>query len=111
MAKKFGKILLFAAAAGSAAAAVYYYMQKRDAKTIADEDDPDDLPMEDFDASEASQDYVPLTPEAKEEAQPQAQAKTDSDFTPLSQQLNQTTDTEEETVEEFFSEEDDTAAN
>lgn len=109
MAKKFGKILLFAAAAGSAAAAVYYYMQKRDAKTIADEDDPDDLPMEDFDASEASQDYVPLTPEAKEEAQPQA--KTDSDFTPLSQQLNQTTDTEEETVEEFFSEEDDTAAN
>lgn len=109
MAKKLGKILLFAAAAGSAAAAVYYYMQKKDANTITEEDDLDNLPMEDFDTSEASQDYVPLTPEAKEEEQPQA--KTDSDFTPLSQQLNQTTDTEEETVEEFFSEEDDTAAN
>lgn len=110
MAKKFGKILLFAAAAGSAAAAVYYYMQKKDAKTIADdEEDTDDLPMEDFDASEDSQNCVPETPKTKEEAQPQA--KTDSDFTPLSQQLNQTTDTEEETVEEFFSEEDDTSAN
>lgn len=109
MAKKFGKILLFAAAAGSAAAAVYYYMQKKGAETADSEEDPDDLPVEDFDASEDSQDYVPLTPEAKEEAQPQAQA--DSEFTPLSRQLNRTTDTEEETVEEFFSEEDDAAAN
>lgn len=109
MAKKLGKLLLFAAAAGSAAAAVYYYMQKKDAKTIADENGVDDLPMEDLDKSEASQDYVPLTPETKKEEPPQT--KKDSDFTPLSQQLNQTADTEEETVEEFFSEEDDTAVN
>lgn len=126
MAKKFGKFLLFTAAVGSAAAAVYYYMQKKEAaQNTSEDDDYDDFSehSDDDDDSKASGSkdtrYVPLTPEHKsaptEETNSVGEApkKTDENapeekgtFTPLSEQLSQTAETAEETVEEFFDEED-----
>ena len=43
MAKRFGKIVLFAAAAGAAAAGVYYYLTQRDAEFEDDFDEFDDF--------------------------------------------------------------------
>lgn len=118
MAKKFGKFLLFTAAVGSAAAAVYYYMQKKDAaQNTSEDEDYDDFGDDPEEASESSRSYVPLTPEHKtasdEEPKPTEgdkpadadSGKTDT-FTPLSEQLTQAAQTAEETVEEFFDEED-----
>ena len=125
MAKKFGKFLLFTAAAGSAAAAVYYYLQKKEAanKDTAGEcgeeascsshkhsDEASSEKKHSDDA--ASRNYVPLSPEPKTTS-PEADQKTGTDqekpedtFTPLSQQLSQSSDSTGETVEEFFDEED-----
>lgn len=122
MAKKLGKILLFAAAAGSAAAAAYYYMQKKTAsQTAAGDEDYDNFIVEDEEPKN-SHTYVPLTPDAKkseeketaggaadktadasdaQESREQGAGEQDSSFTPLFQQLSET---EEETVEEFFNE-------
>ncbi len=110
MAKKLGKVLLFAAAAGSAAAAVYYYMQKK--KATEETSETDDAAEGEADASEEDRDYVSLTPETamsdKTDSPTPETGKTEetaSEFTPLSDQLNQTAESEEETVEEFFNEE------
>lgn len=114
MAKKLGKILLFTAAAGSAAAAAYYFMQKKAASQSASEDeDYDNFTIEDEEPQNPHT-YVPLTPEAKNSEAQETPADTapaqeepqngDSGFTPLSQQLSQTAEAEEETVEEFFNE-------
>lgn len=118
MAKKLGKILLAAAALGSAAAATYYFMRKKDsAMTDADfsDDDYDDFSTEDLDDdSDTSRNYVSLTPapaetenteETTEPETPVSDAEAgsvpESDFTPLSQTLSEST---AEEVEEFFNE-------
>lgn len=130
MAKKLGKILLFTAAAGSAAAAAYYFMQKKAASPTASKDeDYDDFTVENEEPKN-SHTYVPLTPDTKnsetKETASEAEDKTadtacaqesqeqdsgelnsgelNSGFTPLSQQLSQAAEAEEETVEEFFNE-------
>ena len=103
MAKKFGKFLLFTAAAGSAAAAVYYYMKKKDSDIeIPDDEDYDDF-SEDFDdKTDSSRNYVSLNTEAKADAPAEEDSGAKDTFTPLSEQLKKA----EETVEEFFDEDD-----
>lgn len=118
MAKKFGKILLFTAAVGSAAAAAYYYMQKKAASQAASEDEDYDIFTEDKTEPQNTHSYVSLTPDTKnKEEKVNASDAADNDspsqdtadekpgFTPLFQQLSQTAETAEETVEEFFNEE------
>lgn len=104
MAKKFGKFLLFTAAIGSAAAAAYYFLQKKDSADTAPEDDDYDDFSEDLDTdTNTAQNYVSLTPEpAKAE---ESEASKDG-FTPLSETVAQAAEKVEETVEEFFDEED-----
>lgn len=103
MAKKFGKFLLFTAAMGTAAAAAYYYLQKKDAVSAVPEDDDYDDFSEDLDeAPDSSHSYVPLNHETKREEENE---KKDG-FTPLTETVAQTEDRVEETVEEFFDEED-----
>lgn len=104
MAKKFGKLLLLTAAVGTAAAAAYYYMQKKET-TI---DTPDDEDYDDFsedldENAEASRNYVSLNADAKTEtpAEEESGEKKDT-FTPLTEQVKKS----EETVEEFFNEDD-----
>ncbi len=112
MAKKFGKFLLFTAAVGTAAAAVYYYMQKKEsADTTPEDDDYDDF-SEDLDEDAgASHNYVPLNHESKPASEPEKDAepeKKEDAFTPLNQ-VAKAAEKTEESVEEFFDEEDDTA--
>lgn len=115
MAKKLGKILLLTAAVGSAAAAAYYYMQKKAASQAASEDEDYDNFTEEESEPKSSHSYVSLTPDGKNGAEKEnsssdaASAETeapkeDAGFTPLSQQLSQTAEATEETVEEFFNE-------
>lgn len=106
MAKKFGKLLLLTAAIGTAAAAAYYYMQKKES-TI---DTPDDEDYDDFsedldENAEASRNYVSLNTDAKTEtpAEEDSEEKKETEtFTPLTEQVKKS----EETVEEFFNEDD-----
>lgn len=104
MAKKFGKFLLFTAAVGTAAAAIYYYVQKKEAVNTEPEDDDYDDFNEDLDEdAEPSRNYVPL----KTESAPAEKAP--EDFTPLEQVVkgaDEASAQAEETVEEFFDEED-----
>lgn len=106
MAKKFGKFLLLTAAVGSAAAAVYYYMQKKDsAMDIPDDEDYDDFSEDSDENAEASRNYVSLNGDAKAEAPAEEDAgkeKKKDTFTPLAEQVKKS----EETVEEFFDEDD-----
>ena len=103
MAKKFGKFLLLTAAVGTAAAAAYYYMQKKDPVIdIPDDEDYDDF-SEDFDDNtESSRNYVALNTDAKTESPAEEETEKKDTFTPLTEQVRKT----EETVEEFFDEED-----
>ena len=120
MAKKFGKFLLLTAAVGSAAAAVYYYMQKKDSVIdIPEDEDYDDFSDDADTQSSESDGYVSLTPETAAENDPeisdnastesaagQTPQKEESSFVPLSEQTAQSAETAEETVEEFFDEDD-----
>lgn len=129
MAKKFGKLLLISAAIGSAIGAVYYFARKKDAERDSAEDDYDDFSEEDEKEKDSdSRSYVPLNPEGqadeKESAAPaQEEAPADSNyaaqgtsdasagqdsFTPLAEQVADTAQKAEESVEEFFDEEDST---
>lgn len=110
MAKKFGKFLLFTAAVGTAAAAAYYYVRKKDSEASIFQDDDDDY--DDFsedlddDTDASSRNYVPLNREGQSTSEDNgSQQKSTSDFTPL-EHLAQDTEKLEETVEEFFDEED-----
>lgn len=105
MAKKFGKFLLFTAAASSAAVAAYYFLRKKNsADTVPEDDDYDDF-SEDLDPDcKENHNYVSLTPESRETESSEEQKK--SDFTPLSETVSQAAEKTEETVEEFFDEED-----
>ena len=114
MAKKFGKVLLLTAAAGTAAAAVFYFLRKKEHSLhVADEDDYDDFSdaLEDDD----TRIYVPLNTETAQAAgtdDAPAQEVTEEAgekgvFTPLTEQVAQTMEKAEETVEEFFDEDDD----
>ena len=107
MAKKFGKILLATAAIGTAVAAAYYYMQKKEGVSIIPEDeDFEDLDDDLDDDCEPCRNYVPLTPDP---AVSETQTEEDSNFTPLSEQVENVAETAEEAiedVEEFFDEED-----
>ena len=127
MAKIFGKLLLVSAAIGSAIGAVYYFARKKDAERDSAEDDYDDFSEENEKESD-SRSYVPLNPEGqaegKESAAPaQEEAPADSNcaaqdtsdasagqdgFTPLAEQVADTAQKAEESVEEFFDEEDST---
>lgn len=105
MAKKFGKFLLFTAAIGSAAVAAYYFLQKKNAADpMAEDEDYDDF-SEDLDPdSEENPNYVSLTPETGSSEASGEQKE--NGFTPLSETISQAADNAEETVEEFFDEED-----
>ncbi len=114
MAKKFGKFLLLTAAVGTAAAAAYYYVRKKDgiSSVIQDDDeDYDDFSDDLDDASEtASRNYVALNREgqsAAAESNVSAPDKeSDTEFTPLAEQIAQTDEEKmEKSVEEFFDEE------
>lgn len=103
MAKKFGKFLLFTAAVGSAAAAVYYYMRKKDSVIdIPADEDYDDFSEDLDDKTESSRNYVSLNTDAKTESPAEEDSEKKDTFTPLSEQVKKT----EETVEEFFDEDD-----
>lgn len=113
MAKKFGKLMLFSIAIGSAIGATYYYIQKKcKGQDCAEEEDYDDF--SDEEEKKETSNYVPLTPEetASEEScaegtcpeEPEKVEKTDS-FTHLAEQVADTAEKAEETVEEFFDEE------
>ena len=103
MANKFGKFLLFTAAVSTAAAAAYYFTQKKELTNSCDPDDYDDDYdnfYEDLDEKkDPSRNYVTLSREG--------QAPSEDTFTPLSERISQTQEYPvEETVEEFFDEED-----
>lgn len=104
MAKKFGKFLFVTTAIASAAAAAYYFLQKKDGSDACPEDDDYDDFSEDLEEDpETPHGYVPLNAEAGSENSP---AEEESDFTPLAETVSQAQDRTEETVEEFFDEED-----
>lgn len=103
MAKKFGKFLLLTAAVGSAAAAVYYYMQKKDSVTdIPEDEDYDDFSDNLNEDSDSSRNYVSLNPDGKADEPAKEDSEKKDSFTPLTEQVKKT----EESVEEFFDEED-----
>lgn len=120
MAKKFGKLLVFSAVIGSAIGAVCYFVRKKNAETDNAEEDYDDFSGEEETKSDDSRNYVPLTPDEKpetaeetpaaetasEETQGENTAEEESGFTPLAEQVAETAQKAEETVEEFFDEED-----
>lgn len=108
MAKKFGKLLLFAAAAGASVAAVRYYLHKKNAENM----EPEEEDYDDF--GEDSQTYVPLPLDPKDEEAGNAAAETEAApetgaFTPLKDSVAHAAakaDEAIENVEEFFDEED-----
>ena len=109
MAKKFGKVLLL-----TAAAAVFDFLRKKEHSLhVADEDDYDDF--SDALEDEDTRSYVPLNTETAQAAgtdDAPAQEVTEEAgekgvFTPLTEQVAQTMEKAEETVEEFFDEDDD----
>ena len=114
MAKKFGKLLLFSAAIGSAVAAAYYVVQKKaGVHDVAEEDDYDDFSEETDEKSREARNYVPLNPDeaaeknSQEEAAPSGEdPEKEKAFTPLTEQVAQASANAEESVEEFFDEED-----
>lgn len=110
MANKFGKFLLFTAAVGTAAAAAYYFTQKKAPAMSAlqdDDDDYDDFSEDlDDDTEVAPRNYVSLNLDSSEESMKEETSKEEEAFTPLAEQIIQTVDKVEETVEEFFDEED-----
>ena len=111
MAKKFGKLLVFSAVIGSAIGAVCYFARKKNAEADIAEEDYDDFSEDEETKSDDSRSYVPLTPDAQpetagEEAPAGEAASEESGFTPLSEQVAETAQKAEETVEEFFDEED-----
>ena len=116
MAKKFGKLLLFSAAIGSAVAAAYYFVQKK-AGVHEMEEDYDDF-SEETDETQESRNYVSLNPDdaaenaekkSGEDAAPAEEApEKEKAFTPLTEQVTQASANTEESVEEFFDEEDST---
>lgn len=102
MAKKFGKFLLVTTALASAAAAAYYYLQKKDDSDASPEDDDYDDFSEDLEEeAEASHSYVPLKSETAAES---GTAEEETEFTPLADTVSQVQDRTDETVEEFFDE-------
>lgn len=108
MAKKFGKFMLVTAAIGTAAAAAYYYLQKKDTASVPEDEDYDDFSEDLDEAPDSSRSYVPLTPETKsaDETKDANESEKKDSFTPLTETVAQTVEKTEETVEEFFDEED-----
>lgn len=116
MAKKFGKFLLLSAAVTTAAAAAYYFVRKKDADMAMFQDDDDDY--DDFsddlddDTDTSMRTYVSLnreTTDASEQGVVSEDTSSEdaaSDFTPLAEQLAQNSGNAEETIEEFFDEDD-----
>lgn len=122
MAKKFGKFLLCTAAIGTAAAAAYYYFSKKDSDFSMlheGDDDYDDFSNDLEDAADtASRNYVELSREGQstttdDESPADSSTSEDTDnsgFTPLASQVTQTVkENTEETIEEFFDDEDEDA--
>lgn len=111
MAKKLGKFMLVTAAIGTAAAAAYYYLQKKDtSSTVPEDEDYDDFSEDLDEAPDSARSYVPLTPETKnaEETKGADETEKKDSFTPLTETVAHAVEKTEETVEEFFDEEDST---
>ena len=124
MAKKFGKFLFFTAALGTAAATAYYFIQKKENEDLFNQDeDYDDFSDEQDDNADASRSYVSLNSgnaqsgedtddsTSEKEVQPDTPAedsKPESAFTPLAEHAAAAVEKAEETVEEFFDEDDPT---
>lgn len=133
MSKKFRKLLFLSAAVASATAAVCYFVRKREIEQDEpEEDDYDDFSDDEENDSDHSRSYVPLNsdageaPAAKEDsaeknvseepagsavadtpaAEAAAPEKEASSFTPLAEQVAHAAGNAEESVEEFFDEED-----
>lgn len=107
MAKKFGKFLLLTTAVGTVAAAAYYYLQKKDSVIdIPDDEDYDDFSEDPDENTDSSRNYVSLNTEAKTDASEGGDEEKKDTFTPLSEQVKKAGEKVEETVEEFFDEED-----
>ena len=111
MAKKFGKVLLFTAAVGSAVGAICYYLKKKDVAQDVEEEDYDDFDDSEDNSCAKSNNYVPLNPEPTTDdaqASDSDEAKEDASdsFTPLAEHVAQAAEKAEETVQEFFDEED-----
>ncbi len=116
MAKRFGKFLLFTAAVGAAAGAAAYYLQKKDALDLDDRFDDEDYDdfSDDTDgkADDTSRNYVPLHAAAADKTDGEAEQKTEKadeskadGFTPLSEKApTVNAPKSEETIEEFFDE-------
>ena len=113
MAKKFGKFLLLAAGAAAVGAGAYYYFKKKsEAECICDaeDEDYDDFSEEDLDAA-VERTYVPLdldSADTEEDFVEETVNGEDGDFAPLADQLQEKND---EQVEEFFGEEDETTGD
>lgn len=111
MAKKFGKVLLITAAIGSAVGAICYFLKKKDAAQDTEEEDYDDFAEKKENTCAKSSNYVPLNPETKaDDEKPsdsdEAKEEASDSFTPLAEHVAQAAEKAEETVEEFFDEED-----
>lgn len=105
MAKKLGKFLLFTAAVGSAAVAAYYFLQKKDSvNPVSEDDDYDDFSEDPDSDSKEKHNYVSLTPESR--GTETVEEQKEDGFTPLTETVSQAAENAEETVEEFFDEED-----
>ena len=108
MAKKFGKFLLATAAIGTAAVAAYMYLQKKDSSMSQshEDDDYDDF-SDDLEDEDSTRTYVSLTRDSSKPEQNASSESEQSDFTPLSEQVNQTPEEAlEASSEEFFDEDD-----
>lgn len=114
MAKKFGKFLLFTAAVGATAAAAYYFVRKKDSdlSIFQDEDEDYDDFSDEFgdDTDTSTRSYVSLTRDGQDTSEDIAAPADYEDaatFTPLTEQLEQDVEDKlDETIEEFFDEED-----
>lgn len=119
MAKKFGKVLLFATAVVAAGAGIYYYLNKEkfSPEYNGEEDDDYDDFGDESDEEDNSRSYVALNhenapAEDKEEAPVKEEApaeKEDAPFEELSSVVEDVTEKADEKideVEEFFDEDD-----
>lgn len=106
MAKKFGKVLLFATAVAAAGAGIYYYLNKEkfSPEYNGEEDDDYDDFGDESDEEDNSRSYVALSHENAP-----AEDKEDTPFEELSSVVEDVTEKADEKideVEEFFDEDD-----
>ena len=105
MAKKFGKFLLFTAAVGTAAAAAYYYIQKKDSSLsdFAEEDDDYDDFSEDLeDDADTTRSYVSLSFNSDQNAAQDTEDTTVSESFSFEEEPEETATTPQESKDDFI---------